>query len=55
MKQYKITYNVETETADDCFLHPDDPINTIKENQFFGKLVNFEVEENNIQTLEDKK
>ena len=54
MKQYRVTYNVDVETADDCVLHPDDPIHKIKEQLFMGKLSNFDIEEAEIVTEEEK-
>jgi len=45
MKQYRVTYKVDVDGSDDCVLSPDDPLNKIKEEQFLGKLANFEVEE----------
>ena len=45
MKQYRVTYNVEVETADDCILSPDDPIHKLKEGQFLGKFTTIDVEE----------
>lgn len=53
MKQYKVTYNANVITADDCVLSPDDPIHKIKEQQFLGKLANFDIEEAEIITVED--
>ena len=44
MKQYKVTYTVDT-GEEDCFISPDDPIHKIKEEMFLGKLTNVEVEE----------
>jgi hypothetical protein len=44
MKQYRVTYKVEDSHIDDCVLCEDDPIHDIKEEQFLGKLANFDVE-----------
>jgi len=54
VKQYRVTYDVEVETADDCVLSPDDPIHKLKEQQFLGKLTNFDIEEAEIITVEEK-
>lgn len=45
MKQYRVTYRPDIETADDCVLSPDDPIHKLKEAQFLGAFENIEIEE----------
>lgn len=55
MKQYRITYNVNVEDAEDCVLSPDDPIHKIKEGQFLSQHANFDVEEAELITLDEKK
>ncbi len=38
MKQYKVTYQVDTGEGTDCFLDPNDPIHQMKEGMFLGKV-----------------
>lgn len=45
MKQYRVTYNVDTSTADDCVLDPNDPLHKMKEGMFLGKVPGVEVYE----------
>lgn len=44
MKQYKITYNVQT-GEDDCVLSPDDPLHKMKEGMFLGSIPGIDVYE----------
>lgn len=45
MKQYRVTYNVDTSTADDCVLDSNDPLHKMKEGMFLGKVPGVEVYE----------
>ncbi len=36
MKQYRVTYNVNTGEGDDCVLDPNDPLYKMKEGMFMG-------------------
>lgn len=36
MKQYRVTYNVDTGEGSDCVLGADDPLHKIKEQMFMG-------------------
>jgi hypothetical protein len=38
MKQYRVTYNVDTGEGPDCFLDPADPLHKMKEEMFLGKI-----------------
>lgn len=38
MKQYRVTYNVDTGEGTDCVLGADDPIHKAKEEMFLGKV-----------------
>lgn len=38
MKQYRVTYNVDTGEGTDCFLDSNDPIHKMKEEMFLGKV-----------------
>lgn len=38
MKQYRVTYNVDTGEGTDCFLDASDPIHKMKEEMFLGKV-----------------
>ena len=44
MKQYRVTYNVQT-GEDDCVLDPNDPLFQMKEGMFLGKVSGIEVYE----------
>ena len=45
MKQYRVTYNVDTSTADDCVLDANDPLHKMREGMFLGKVPGVEVYE----------
>ena len=45
MKQYRVTYKVDTGDGDDCVLDPNDPLNKIKEEIFLGKVPGIDVYE----------
>ena len=38
MKQYRVTYNVDTGDGDDCIIDPTDTLHAIKEGMFLGKV-----------------
>lgn len=38
MKQYKVTYKVDTGEGEDCVLNPTDPLYKIKEGMFLGSI-----------------
>jgi hypothetical protein len=38
MKQYRVTYNVDTSLEQDCVLDPRDPLYKIKEEKFLGTI-----------------
>ena len=38
MKQYRVTYRVDTGDGDDCVLGADDPLHTMKESMFLGSV-----------------
>lgn len=44
MKQYRVTYSVQTDN-NDCILDPNDPLNKIKEGMFLGGVPGIEVYE----------
>ena len=43
MKQYRVTYKVDTGDGDDCVLDSNDPLNKIKEEMFLGKVPGIDV------------
>jgi hypothetical protein len=45
MKQYRVTYKVDTGDGDDCVLDSNDPLNKIKEEMFLGKVPGIDVYE----------
>jgi len=45
MKQYRVTYTVDTGEGDDCVLGADDPIHKMKEGMFLGKVPGMSVYE----------
>lgn len=45
MKQYRVTYKVDTGEGDDCVLGLDDPIHKMKEEMFLGKVPGIDVYE----------
>ena len=38
MKQYRISYTVDTGEGNDCILDSDDPLHEIKKNMFLGSV-----------------
>ena len=38
MKQYRVTYTVDTGEGDDCVLDSNDPLHTMKEGMFLGTV-----------------
>lgn len=44
MKQYKITYKVDTGEGDDCVLDPSDPLHKMKEQMFLGSIPGIETD-----------
>jgi hypothetical protein len=38
MKQYRVTYQVDTGEGTDCVLGADDPLHTMKEEMFLGNV-----------------
>lgn len=45
MKQYRVTYKVDTGDGDDCVLDTNDPLNKIKDEMFLGKVPGIDVYE----------
>jgi len=45
MKQYKVTYKVDTGSGDDCVLDSNDPLYTMKESMFLGSISGIDVYE----------
>lgn len=45
MKQYRVTYNVNTGEGEDCVLDPNDPLHKIKEGMFLGSVPGIDVYE----------
>lgn len=38
MRQYKVTYKVDTSLEQDCVLDPNDPLHKMKEGMFLGNI-----------------
>lgn len=45
MKQYKVTYKVDTGEGDDCVLDPTDSLYKMKEGMFLGQVPGIDVYE----------
>ena len=45
MKQYRVTYKVDTGDGDDCVLDTNDPLNKIKDEMFLGTVPGIDVYE----------
>ena len=45
MKQYRVTYKVDTGEGDDCVLDANDPLYTMKEGMFLGSVPGIDVYE----------
>jgi len=45
MKQYRVTYKVDTGEGDDCVLDPSDPLHKMKEGMFLGGVPGIDVYE----------
>lgn len=45
MKQYRVTYNVNTGEGEDCVLDPNDPLHKMKEGMFLGSVPGIDVYE----------
>lgn len=43
MKQYKVTYNVNTGEGDDCVLDANDPLHKMREGMFLGTVPGVDV------------
>ncbi len=42
MRQYRVTYKVDTGIEQDCVLDPNDPLHKMKEGMFLGNIPNID-------------
>jgi hypothetical protein len=45
MRQYRVTYKVDTSLEQDCVLDPNDPLHKMKEGMFLGNVPGVDVYE----------